>query len=128
MPSGIPKKGHRTMGAAERRAQRPATIDPNQYYSIPEAAAARDESPSTFWKHVAEGRVSVVKFGKRTKVLGAEIIRSNGGTIAGPEPALEQLVEKLRALGYEIESPDVRQAVEKLRALGYIIKEPRMPP
>ncbi len=77
MPIGIPKAGKRMRRADERRAMRPAIIDPNQLYSIAEAAAARDQSPASLWKDIGRGALPVVRHGKRAKILGAEIIRLN---------------------------------------------------
>jgi hypothetical protein len=77
MPRGIPKSGKRVPRSEGRRAARPAIIDPNQFYSIDETAAARDQSPASLWKDIARGALAVVRDGKRVKVFGAEIIRSN---------------------------------------------------
>jgi hypothetical protein len=62
---------------AERRAMRPALIDPNQFYSIEEVAAARDKSRAGIYNEIAAGALKAVKDGKRTKIIGAEIIRAN---------------------------------------------------
>jgi hypothetical protein len=77
MPRGIPKTGKRVKRADQRRAQRPAIIDPNQFYSVPEYAAASDKSTAAGWLDVRAKRVNVVRDGTRVKVLGAEIIRAN---------------------------------------------------
>ncbi|HEX7080052.1 MAG TPA: hypothetical protein VF329_03465 [Gammaproteobacteria bacterium] len=76
MPRGIPnnKRASRT---AERRALRPAILDPNQFYSIDETAAARDKSRAGIYQEIAAGVLKATKDGKRTKILGAEIIRAN---------------------------------------------------
>ena len=67
----------RVSRVAERRKIRPAIIDPHQFYSIDEAAAARDQSRAALYKEIAAGRLKATKDGKRTKIIGAEIIRVN---------------------------------------------------
>lgn len=59
----------------ERRAKRPAVIDPNQLYGVDEYAAARDQSRAGAYKEIGAGKIQTVKDGRRTKILGAEIIR-----------------------------------------------------
>ena len=61
----------------DRRAKRPAIIDPNQFYGIDEVAAARDMSRAGVYKEIAAGLIQPTKEGARTKILGAEIIRRN---------------------------------------------------
>jgi len=77
MPRGIPKAGTRFNRATERRTKRPLLIDPNQFYSVPEVAAARDQCPSLTWQDIAAGRLKATKRDKRTVILGAEVIRLN---------------------------------------------------
>jgi hypothetical protein len=77
MPRGIPKAGERINRAAQRRANRPAVIDPNQFYSVHEYAAAREKCVASAYEEIKSGAVKVVKDGKRTKIIGAEIIRAN---------------------------------------------------
>ncbi len=83
MPRGIPKKVNdhgkpvRVARAAERRAKRPAAIDADQFYSLEEAAAFRDQCRASLFKDVQAGRIKAVVRGKRRIVLGAEIIRAN---------------------------------------------------
>lgn len=78
----------RTSRVAGRRAARPASIDPHQFYSIPETAAARDKSRAGVYNEIKAGLLHAVKDGRRTKVLGAEIIRRNrevaGAQLASP--------------------------------------------
>lgn len=64
--------------SADRRSIRPAVIDPNQFYSIDETAAARDQCRASLYKDITAGRIKASKQGRRTKILGAEIIRANG--------------------------------------------------
>jgi hypothetical protein len=52
-------------------------IDPNQFYSLDEAAAARDQSLASLWKDIGRGALAVTHHGKRVKVFGAELIRLN---------------------------------------------------
>jgi hypothetical protein len=129
MPKGVPATGKHVKRADDRRATRPVVIDENQLYSIKEAAAARDMSPTQLSREIAAGNVRGSRDGSRVKVSGTEIIRLNRGIAGLPSAAAgeqpDHLAEKLRALGYEIKSPEVRQAVERLRALGYTIKEPK---
>ncbi len=61
--------------AAERRAMRPSLIDPNQWYSIDETAAALDKSRAGIYNDIASTRIQARKDGRRRKVHGAEIIR-----------------------------------------------------
>lgn len=62
---------------AERRANRPPSIDPNQLYGVDEYAAARDMSRAGAYLEIKSRLVRVVKEGSRTKILGSEIIRRN---------------------------------------------------
>lgn len=71
---------------ARRRALRPALIDSNQFYSVDEAAAASDMSRMQLYRDIKRGVLNVVKDGKRTKILGAEIIRANQAKAQAAEP------------------------------------------
>ena len=77
MPRGISKTGARVNRATHRRANRPAVIDPHQFYSVEEFGVFRDECLASAWKEIRDGVVKVVKVGKRTKIIGSEIIRVN---------------------------------------------------
>lgn len=77
MPRGIPRSGKRVCRTNERRAIRPAVIDPNQAYDIPETAAALGQSIPKTWNDVGSGKLPSFTRGKRRFVLGAEIIRAN---------------------------------------------------
>ena len=83
MPRGISNnrdaagKPVRVNRADERRALRPAVIDPNQFYSIEETAAARDQSVARAWDDIRNNRLRATRDGKRVKVLGAHIIAAN---------------------------------------------------
>jgi hypothetical protein len=70
-------EGKRVSRVADRRKIRPAVIDPNQFYSIDEAAAARDQSRASLYNDVAAGLLKITKDGTRAKILGAELIRAN---------------------------------------------------
>ena len=59
----------------ERRARRPAQIDPVQLYGIDEAGAALDSSRAALYQLISAGRLRVVHLGKRPRIPGAEIIR-----------------------------------------------------
>jgi len=54
---------------------RPAHLDPYQLYNICEAARALDQSRAGIYKDIGKGLIRVVKRGRRTSILGAEIIR-----------------------------------------------------
>ena len=56
-------------------ATRPALIDPNQRYTIPETNALLRQSNAKTYIDIRQGRLRVLKDGARTYVLGAEIIR-----------------------------------------------------
>lgn len=70
-----PEKKKRVCRIAERREARPAVVDPNQLYSIPETAAALDRSRAGIYNEIKAGRIRSVHDGSRHKVAGAEIIR-----------------------------------------------------
>ncbi len=77
MPSGIPKSGKRVCRTQERRALRPAIIDPHQLYDVTECAAARGRSVASVWNDIRDERLKSTKVGKRRLILGAEIVRAN---------------------------------------------------
>ena len=52
MPKGTPAAGHRVSRRADRMALRPAVIDPNQLYGVPETAAARGRSVATLFNDI----------------------------------------------------------------------------
>jgi hypothetical protein len=79
-----PKK--RQSRSAERRAMRPATVDPNQFYSIAETAAALDKSVAGLYNDIAAGKLTTVTDGTRRKVHGAEIIRVSTALAAQAQP------------------------------------------
>ena len=56
----------------------PVTVDPNQDYSIPEAAAIRRECRAMTYKAIKAGTLATFKRGKRRLVNGAELIRRAG--------------------------------------------------
>src|SRR4051812_4930406 len=85
-PTGRTK---RAAPSAERRANRPALIDPNQFYSVEEAAAAFDKCRVAVYREIASGTLRAVKEGSRTKILGAEIIRAN---LAARPDAREEII------------------------------------
>lgn len=74
MPRGVPKSGKRQGRSEERRERRPFLVDPNQLYSIDEAAAALDKSPAQLWADIRAGRIRSVRDGARVKMAGADII------------------------------------------------------
>jgi len=55
--------------------QPPAVIDPSQRYSLPEVCAILRQSPAKTHRDLAEGKMVPRHDGKRTYVLGAELIR-----------------------------------------------------
>lgn len=77
MPRGIPKTGKRVSRANERRAIRPAVIDPHQLYDVPEAAAARGRSVAALYNDIKLKRIKVTRVDGRTLILGREIIQAN---------------------------------------------------
>ncbi|MES1192651.1 MAG: helix-turn-helix domain-containing protein [Steroidobacter sp.] len=66
------KRIHR---APDRRSNRPAKIDPYQFYSIDESSAALDSCRAILYNMIADGKLRAVKHNNRTKIAGAEIIR-----------------------------------------------------
>lgn len=66
----------------ERRAKRPAQIDPAQLYGLEEGFAAIDSSRADGYKLIGAGRLKVVYIGKRPRIPGAEIIRFTADLIA----------------------------------------------
>ncbi len=56
----------------------PLTVDPNQDYSIAEAAAIRRESRASTYKVIKAGGLATFKRGRRRLVNGAELIRRAG--------------------------------------------------
>lgn len=77
MPRGIPKSGKRVSRINERRAIRPAVIDDDQAYDIPETAAALGQSEAKTWKDIANGTIPSFTRGKRRLVLGRYIRERN---------------------------------------------------
>jgi hypothetical protein len=74
------RKQERISRSIERRAKRPAHIDPHQLYSINEGAAALDTSRVGIYDLISAGRLRTVKIDSRQRIPGSEIIR-----IASPE-------------------------------------------
>jgi excisionase family DNA binding protein len=68
-------KQERTSRSIERRAKRPAHIDPHQLYSIDEGAAALDTSRMGVYELISAGRLRTVRIDSRQRIPGAEIIR-----------------------------------------------------
>ena len=77
MPKGVPVAGRRVSRRAERMAIRPAIVDKHQLYELPEAAAARGRSVASLHNDIRAQRIKVTKVGRRTLILGAEIIAAN---------------------------------------------------
>lgn len=89
MPRGIPTAGQRRPRAADRRAIRPLTLDPNQLYSVEETAASCGVSVATIWKEIKDGTLQSRKVGARRLVLGGHIIDRNLGIEPAPTEAPE---------------------------------------
>jgi hypothetical protein len=53
----------------------PVTVDPNQRYALPEAAAILRISRSQLYEDIAEDRIRIIKAGRRTYIHGSELIR-----------------------------------------------------
>lgn len=77
MPRGVPTSGVRVSRTQERRAIRPAVIDPHQLYDVAEVAAARGRSIAATWNDIRDGKLKSTKVGKRRLVIGSELIRAN---------------------------------------------------
>jgi hypothetical protein len=81
MPS---RRRSREPTAAERRAARPANVDPGQAYSIDEFCAALDCSRAQFYRLRDAGRLKLIPaIDSRPRVAGAEILRLIG--VATPQ-------------------------------------------
>ena len=61
--------------AGRKRVAPPSLIDPNQRYSLAEVDAALRQSHMTTFEDIQEGRLKVIRDGRRVYVLGKEIIR-----------------------------------------------------
>lgn len=68
--SGFPR-------SADRISYRPVQLDPNQAYSVVEAAAALGVSPAAGWLLVRSGELPTFMRGRRRLVLGQHIIARN---------------------------------------------------
>jgi len=52
----------------------PVTVDSNQRYAIPEAAAILRISRAQLYEDIADGRIRVFKEGRRTYIHGSTLI------------------------------------------------------
>jgi hypothetical protein len=57
-----------------QRTAPPLTVDPNQAYSMPEAAAIRRECRAQTYKAIKAGKLLTFKRGRRRYCMGAELI------------------------------------------------------
>lgn len=64
---------------------RPTLLDPNQFYYVWEAAAARAQSTAELYRDAKAGDLKIVSDGTGDKVIGAEIIRANRKQAGLPE-------------------------------------------
>jgi len=82
----MPRSKAKKDAATERRANRPARIDPHQAYSINETCAALDLSRPQFYVLLRSRRLRVIDppLDSRPRVSGSEILRLLG---AAPESA-----------------------------------------
>ena len=55
----------------------PTVIDPNQRYSLREAAAILRMGLPTLYRRMADSRINVIRDGGRTYVHGTELIRQS---------------------------------------------------
>lgn len=79
MPRGIPLTGRRQNRAKKRRAQsRPVLLDDRQLYSVPEYAAATDQSVAAAWDDVYRNRVRSIR---TTNRAGRETGRRKAGRV-----------------------------------------------
>jgi hypothetical protein len=62
-----------------QRAPRPAVVDANQLYNVPEASAALDQSHVTTYAMINRGELKSILRGRRRHISGAEIIRLSSG-------------------------------------------------
>jgi hypothetical protein len=60
---------------ATKKTAAPAVIDPNQRYSLAETFAALRVSPATGFKLIKQGKLRVIREGRRTFGPGSELIR-----------------------------------------------------
>jgi hypothetical protein len=77
----MPKRSRRREPTvAERRADRPARIDPNQLYSVSETCAALSLSRPQFYRLKDTGRIRLIDppLDSRPRISGAEIQRLIG--------------------------------------------------
>lgn len=65
----MPRTSHRTKPTP------PTSIDPTQRYSLAEASAILRQSTGKTFQDMREGRLAVIREGRRTYVHGSELIR-----------------------------------------------------
>lgn len=58
-----------------KHAAAPAVIDPNQRWSLAETNTILRQSAAKTFKDIKEGKLRVIKDGRRTYVPGSELIR-----------------------------------------------------
>lgn len=71
-------------------------LDYNRWYTVPQVAAYRDESPSRTYQKIHEGKIRAIEDEDRIYVQGKEIVesRARNGVPVGTGPVTERAMKR----------------------------------